>query len=57
MTAFFSQQSGMCTACFLRYTAGTKVFVDPTGKVKHYACGSANQHKMVWKAPQGRIYS
>jgi hypothetical protein len=42
MTAFTATSTGVCSACFNKYHAGTRLVVIPTGKVQHVACGHAN---------------
>ena len=52
MATITATSSGMCSACFNRYRAGTKLVLDPTGKVRHVSCGHAN---MVASAAERRV--
>ena len=42
METITATSSGMCSACFNRYRAGTRLVLDKTGKVRHVSCGHAN---------------
>jgi len=47
MATFTATSSGMCSACFNRYTRGARLVLDPTGKAKHVTCGASNKMTTV----------